>query len=53
MPELKWERIAKDSLGLPEVLRAKILGGWLVLTGFGITFVPDPEHRWDGGAMPA
>jgi hypothetical protein len=47
--------------------RAKVPGGWLVLVckihqgdqgdwawgaGFGgLTFVPDPEHRWDGNSM--
>lgn len=38
--------------------RAKITGGWLVTgsrggapdSGFGLTFVPDPEHQWDGGS---
>lgn len=37
--------------------RAKIVGGWIVTgarkgapdSGFGIAFVPDPEHLWDGG----
>jgi len=37
----------KDSL-----LRAKVPGGWLVLgvcEGYsGMTFVPDPDHHWDG-----
>jgi hypothetical protein len=43
-----------------EIHRAKVLGGWLVFvsvdspfranefTGSGLTFVPDPDHRWDG-----
>jgi hypothetical protein len=35
--------------------RAKIPGGWLVelLThpAFGICFVPDPYHQWDGGSL--
>lgn len=38
--------------------RAKITGGWLVTgsrrgapdSGCGLTFVPDPEHQWDGGS---
>jgi len=35
--------------------RAKIPGGWLV--GFvsstdNITFVPDPQHQWDGSSLP-
>jgi len=36
--------------------RAKVPGGWLVLlqknvAEAGITFVPDPEHCWDGGSL--
>jgi hypothetical protein len=39
-----------------EVLRARVTGGWLVLTssteGFsGVTFFPDPAHSWDGGSL--
>jgi len=40
--------------------RAKVPGGWLVTSskndrdqgGSGITFVPDPDHQWDGRAIP-
>lgn len=41
--------------------RAKVPGGWLVTSsrdggpgqiGSGITFVPDPDHQWDGQAIP-
>lgn len=44
--------------GLPRgyVYRTKIPGGWLVVVsqqeGCGATFVPDPEHRWDGNSLP-
>jgi hypothetical protein len=41
--------------------RAKVPGGWLVLvralqrdgnsTPGGLTFVPDPEHTWDGSTL--
>jgi hypothetical protein len=34
------------------VYRAKIPGGWLVSFSDGLTFVPDPEHRWDGSSLP-
>lgn len=35
--------------------RAKIPGGWLVgmpEAAYGMTFVPDPEHKWDGNSLP-
>jgi len=45
---------------VPAIRRTKIPGGWLVLvspqssalTDSGITFVPDPEHKWDGNSLP-
>lgn len=36
----------------PPVWRANIPGGWLVQFSQGITFVPDPEHKWDGNSQP-
>ena len=39
------------------VYRAQIPGGWLVSVqsgiygAFAVTFVPDPEHGWDGGSI--
>lgn len=38
-----------------ELNRAKIPGGWLLWTGAGDstpTFVPDPQHKWDGSSLP-
>jgi hypothetical protein len=38
--------------------RAKVPGGWLVYIhldpdcGGGVTFYPDPGHKWDGGSLP-
>lgn len=36
--------------------RAKIPGGWLVRMHengvHALTFVPDPEHKWDGASLP-
>ena len=40
--------------------RTKVLGGWLIVWYWadssgafgGITFYPDPEHKWDGNSMP-
>lgn len=34
-----------------QVHRTKVPGGWLVLVihnTSGLTFYPDPDHRWDG-----
>lgn len=52
---LKWEVLVEpDSAPTQAILRTPIPGGWLlsgVATG-GLTFVPDPEHKWDGGSVP-
>lgn len=36
--------------------RAKVPGGWLVGIGAnqmfsGVTFYPDPQHKWDGSSL--
>jgi len=48
---LEWEQVKSN---LPQnVLRARVPGGWLVsAAGAGLTFLPDPEHRWQGSASP-
>ena len=63
-PVLKWETVntVREEQGLLDsryiVERAKVPGGWLVIAQFklgtshGLAFVPDPEHRWDGGSLP-
>jgi len=35
------------------IYRAKIHGGWLVALRpqDNLTFVPDPQHVWDGGSL--
>ena len=44
-----------DSKYLTE--RAKVPGGWLVISQFhiggahGLAFLPDPKHEWDGGSL--
>jgi len=50
---LRWESIEPLGRGAPRYCaRARVPGGWLVETqNFtpncgGLTFVPDPEHRW-------
>lgn len=39
--------------GKLSVSRAPIPGGWLVCVGQSVTFVPDPQHAWDGRPLPA
>lgn len=57
--QLVWENVdsARADSGLFKldwkVHRAKVPGGWLVLVihnTSGLTFYPDPGHRWDGGS---
>jgi hypothetical protein len=39
-----------------KVYRTSVPGGWLVLVIHntnGLTFFPDPEHKWDGGSTTA
>lgn len=37
---LTWEKIG------PFEKRAKVIGGWLVIHGGSLTFVPDEGHYW-------
>ena len=54
---LKWEKVPEQgrSSVYSQTERAKIPGGWLVRTslgeGSGVTFVPDPDHKWDGNSL--
>jgi len=56
MSKLIWEKLKTNSTILigSTTYRAKVLGGWLVRTTtgetMGMTFLPDPEHLWDGGS---
>ena len=54
MPKLKFEKLDVDALSA-RVNRAKVPGGWLLVatsnSGGGVTFYPDPEHKWDGGSV--
>jgi len=57
--KIQCEVAGVASIGMPfpvEAFRAKIPGGWLVgrpdSGGTGTTFVPDPEHKWDGSSLP-
>ena len=56
-PQLAWEKLNSNGgevLLHWDVHRAKVSGGWLVLAihnTTGLTFYPDPEHKWDGGSL--
>jgi hypothetical protein len=66
IPTMLWEQLAVLNRDMSiachdsplHMARSKIPGGWLVsATGIttqavAITFVPDPEHKWDGNSLP-
>ena len=57
MPLIEWEKIPGQMRGdsgppLLYMYRTKIPGGWLFAWGDGLTFVPDPNHEWDGNSLP-
>jgi hypothetical protein len=53
---IDWEQL-ESTKGLT-VLRIRVPGGWLVYASNsyhhhgGMTFYPDPDHRWQGGTLP-
>jgi hypothetical protein len=53
--ELKSSRSGGGTLSPGWALhRTKVPGGWLVLVinnPTGLTFYPDPDHKWDGGSI--
>jgi len=57
-PLMIWEELESAGGGHLAVRRAKVPGGWLVYAsnGYhhhgGMSFYPDPEHRWNGGTLP-
>jgi hypothetical protein len=57
-PSLKFERLEVTSeWHSPHYFfRSKIPGGWLIYysrtDSVVLTFVPDPEHKWDGNSLP-
>jgi hypothetical protein len=56
MHTLKFEKLDVSTLSASTTMnRAKIPGGWLIVStsnaGGGVTFYPDPEHKWDGGSV--
>jgi hypothetical protein len=46
----QWEHISTSHGPL---LRAKLPGGWMVMTGraTALVFYPDPQHKWDGATL--
>jgi len=62
-PVLFWEMLntTREVTGLLHsdylAERAKVPGGWLVISQFkigsahGLAFIPDPNHTWDGGSV--
>jgi hypothetical protein len=46
--KLKFERL--DAGGF-SVARAKVPGGWIITSGAGVAFYPDPAHEWDGASL--
>lgn len=46
-PSLKFETLKSDI----SIRRAKVPGGWLIIAGQGITFLPDARHDWDGTSV--
>ncbi len=55
---LIWHEI-KNEGGPRAAFRTKITGGWLfsvrdsaggMANGAGVTFIPDPEHKWNGNS---
>ena len=51
--ELQFSALTATGADGIALLRAKILGGWLVVSqGGSVAFVPDPRHAWSGGSLP-
>ena len=54
---IKWEQLKSNrDAHYGFIYRAKVPGGWLVhYVGYeasGLTFYPDPQHKWDGTSPP-
>jgi hypothetical protein len=45
---ITWRKIkSKSDSSVFDICRAKVIGGWLVSSPDGLTFVPDPEYLWE------
>ncbi|GAA4446972.1 hypothetical protein [Novipirellula rosea] len=57
--QMEFTPIAATGLKGTTTTRTKVPGGWLIAgktslqndAGFGITFVPDASHVWDGSSL--
>jgi hypothetical protein len=50
-PEVKL-KFEKLSAGAYAIARAKVPGGWLIVSGASCpAFYPDPEHAWNGESL--
>jgi len=56
-PKLYWEPLKNEGTTnvIRHTYRTKVPGGWLVTAadtqGVGATFIPDPNHEWDGNSL--
>jgi len=49
---LNWGKIKNRNYTYNDLYRAKVFGGWLVaVSSGGVTFLPDPDHQWDGNSL--
>ena len=57
---LEWQSLVSKGTGFTVSLyRTKVPGGWLILlspsssgrSDSGVTFLPDPEYKWDGNSL--
>ena len=54
---LYWEDLGYSNYNYSDAMyRSKVPGGWLIMvrgsTAPGLTFLPDPNHKWDGNSLP-
>jgi hypothetical protein len=55
--KIKWEKLGSEQN--LETYRSKVPGGWLITVrtgagawaGLGVSFMPDPDHSWDGCSL--
>lgn len=53
--KMKWQKLEGEQY--LNTFRCKVPGGWLITVRhhvspyLGVTFMPDPEHSWDGCSL--